>query len=51
MTRANSSWAAARHSEVPSALMASSVYCMFLPTATFSYGFALEATSKMFEKA
>ena len=51
MTRANSSWAATRHSEVPSARMASSTYSRFLPTATFSYGLEIEATSKMFEKA
>src|SRR6266508_391316 len=36
ITRANSSWAAARHSDVPSARMTSSTYCMFLPTATLS---------------
>ena len=50
MTSANSSWAGARQPEVPSVRMASITYSMFLPTATFSYGRAFEATSKMFEK-
>ena len=50
MTRANSSWAAARHSDVPSALMTSRTYCMFFPTATFAYGFDRAATSKILEK-
>ena len=36
MTSANSSCAAARQPEVPSARMASITYSMFLPTATFS---------------
>src|SRR4029450_7083352 len=38
MTRANSSWAQVRHSEVPSARMASSTYWRVLPAATFSDG-------------
>ena len=39
MHSGNSSWAQVRHSLVPSARIASSTYCMFLPTATFSHGF------------
>src|SRR5215216_7939159 len=46
MTRANSSWAQVRHSEVPSARIASSTYWRFLPTATFSYGREREARSE-----
>ena len=51
MTRANSSWAQVRQSEVPSARIASSTYWRFLPTATFSYGRDREAVSKTLEKA
>ncbi len=51
MTSANSSCGAVRHSDVPSARIASTTYWRFLPTATFSYGRAVDATSKMFEKA
>jgi hypothetical protein len=50
ITSANSSCPGARQPDVPSARMASITYSMFLPTATFSYGRAFDATSKMFEK-
>ena len=51
ITSANSSCGDVRHSEVPSARIASTTNWRFLPTATFSYGLAVEATSKTFEKA
>ena len=50
ITSANSSCGVARHSLVPSQRIASSTYSRFLPTAIFSYGFALLATSNTFEK-
>ncbi len=37
--------------ELPSARIASITYFRFWPTATFSYGFDLEATSNTFENA
>ena len=51
ITRANSSWAALRHSEVPSARITSRTYSWFCATTTFSQGDAWVATSKTLEKA
>ena len=51
MQSGNSSCAHVRHSLVPSARIVSRTYCMFLPTAIFSHGFAFDATSNMFENA
>ena len=50
MQSANSSWPQVNQGEVPSALTASITYSKFLATAMRSYGFALEATSKILEK-
>ena len=46
-----SSWSHVRQPDVPSARIASRTYCWFLPTATFSYGADIPATSKTLEKA